>query len=257
MAKPYCNAINCTNLRIRPESTHCPTHEPEWHAIQRDQRHGVTAEIRQRRIAMGMTEFPGGNAATVVSRSGAASYSQPGRAPAIRVPASGRLPSRIPSDNLRERNVRAELLTVFAQSISLKATVAREVELEMREQRRLLESISEDIKKYTDLLPPLVSVGAQAEADRRGVDLRGMGWHDQHRFDRGRSTFQWEHIVPVGQIRSSCLEARNTGEIVQILKTARVAWILKEEDRRLTGLGYRSVRPDPDDAYRAAGITLL
>ncbi len=58
MAKPFCNAVDCRNLRIRPNSTHCPSHEPEWHAIQRDQKRGVTAGIRQRRISMGMTEFP-------------------------------------------------------------------------------------------------------------------------------------------------------------------------------------------------------
>jgi hypothetical protein len=58
MAKPFCNAINCKNLRIRPNGTHCPTHEGEWHAIQREQKSGVTLQLRQRRIAMGMTEFP-------------------------------------------------------------------------------------------------------------------------------------------------------------------------------------------------------
>ena len=58
MAKPTCNAINCTNLRIRPRSTHCRAHEAEWHAIQRDQKYGVTSELRRRRLAMGMTEFP-------------------------------------------------------------------------------------------------------------------------------------------------------------------------------------------------------
>ena len=58
MAKPYCNAIGCRNIRIRPNSTHCPSHEAEWHAIQRDQRNGLTAEIRQRRLEMGMREFP-------------------------------------------------------------------------------------------------------------------------------------------------------------------------------------------------------
>jgi hypothetical protein len=57
MAKPYCNAINCRNIRTRPNSTHCPSHEAEWHAIQRDQKQGVTAEIRQRRLVMGMREF--------------------------------------------------------------------------------------------------------------------------------------------------------------------------------------------------------
>lgn len=257
MAKPYCNAINCGNLRIRPESTHCAIHELEWHAIQRDQRRGITAEIRQRRIAMGMTEFPGGYAARLASTRDAASPPQLRRATAVIAPASGQLSSPIPPEHPHMGTVRAELVAAFAESISVKATVAREVELEMREQRRLLESISEDIKKYTDLLPPLVSVAARAEADRRGVDLRRMAWHDQHRFDPGRRTFQWEHVVPVGLIRKSCLQAQTPSDIAEILKTARVAWILKEEDRRLTGLGYRSVRPDPDDAYRAAGITLL
>jgi len=32
--------------------------EGEWHAIQREQKSGVTPQLRQRRIAMGMTEFP-------------------------------------------------------------------------------------------------------------------------------------------------------------------------------------------------------
>lgn len=178
-------------------------------------------------------------------------------ATALIVPTSGELPSPIPPEHPYPGTVRAELVAAFAKSILIKSTVAREVELEMREQRRLLESISEDIKKYTDLLPPLVSLAAKAEADRRGVDLRRMGWHDQHRFDPGRGTFQWEHIVPVGVVRNSCLEAQTSSDIAEILKTARVAWILKDEDRRLTSLGYRSVRPDPDAAYRAAGITLL
>lgn len=60
MAKPYCNALNCRNLRIRPysNSTHCAEHESEWRAIQREQKNGLTLELRQRRIAMGMSEFP-------------------------------------------------------------------------------------------------------------------------------------------------------------------------------------------------------
>jgi hypothetical protein len=56
--KPFCNALNCRNKRIREDSTHCATHDIEWRAIQRDQKNGVTQSIRQRRIAMGMTELP-------------------------------------------------------------------------------------------------------------------------------------------------------------------------------------------------------
>lgn len=176
MAKPYCNALNCTNLRIRPQSTHCPSHEAEWHAIQRDQRHGITLEIRQRRLAMGMIEFPGGHAAGRAQSSEAHSRPRPRRGSEKRTPMG---------------TVRAELVAAFSESISLKVKVAREVELEMRERRRLLESISEDIKKYTDLLQPLVSVGAQAEAARRGVDLREM-------VARPTSIRSWSGHVPVG-----------------------------------------------------------
>lgn len=58
MAKPYCNAIGCRNIRTRPKSSHCPSHEPEWHAIQREQKSGLTMDLRHRRLAMGMREFP-------------------------------------------------------------------------------------------------------------------------------------------------------------------------------------------------------
>jgi hypothetical protein len=44
--------------------------------------------------------------------------------------------------------------------------------------------------------------------------------------------------------------------VAEALRAACVAWILKAEDRRLTSLGYRSERVDPDAAYREAGITL-
>jgi hypothetical protein len=155
------------------------------------------------------------------------------------------------------QSMRPELLAAFSESIWAKARVAREVELDLRERRRLLEAISEDIKKFTDLLPPLVSEAAHREAQRRGVDLREKAWHDQSRFDPGRTTFQCEHVLPVGGLRELCLLAASPTAIAEILGTARVAWILKEEDRRLTSLGYRAVRPDPVAAYREAGIKLV
>lgn len=58
------------------------------------------------------------------------------------------------------------------------------------------------------------------------------------------------------RIREKCLLAASPRDVRKILETARIAWILKEEDRRLTKLGYRAMRPDPDAAYREAGITL-
>lgn len=52
--------------------------------------------------------------------------------------------------------------------------------------------------------------------------------------------------------------AGSIGEVVQVLAdNLRLAWITKEEDARLTALGYRHKRPDPDAAYAEAGIVLL
>lgn len=56
----------------------------------------------------------------------------------------------------------------------------------------------------------------------------------------------------------SCYAASCTAEVLDVLKgKIVVAWILKEEDIRLNELGFRSKRPDPEGAYRAAGIKLL
>lgn len=58
MPKPYCNAVGCRERRIRPDSTHCKIHDPEWRAIQRDQKAGFTPVIKERRIALGMNPTP-------------------------------------------------------------------------------------------------------------------------------------------------------------------------------------------------------
>ena len=122
--------------------------------------------------------------------------------------------------------------------------------------RRLLESISDDIKKCTDFCVPCVSEAARVEAAKLGINLACVGWHDQPRFDRGRLVFHREHLVPVKGIRARCLSAESAEAVAEALRAARVAWILKAEDRRLTSLGYRSERVDPEAAYREAGIKL-
>jgi hypothetical protein len=152
--------------------------------------------------------------------------------------------------------IRRKLLSAFAQAIWAKAQAMRELGAVTLARRRLLESLSYDIRKYSDLVPPVVSLAAQAEAARLGVDLRQMGWHDQHRFDPGRRIFHWEHVHTVSSISSLCLEASSATQIEEHLEKVRVAWILKAEDLRLTALGFRSSRPDADAAYRAAGIVL-
>jgi hypothetical protein len=144
----------------------------------------------------------------------------------------------------------------FARSIFAKAELLRTTELAQRDRQRVLESISDDLKKFTDLIQAGVSDAALAQAERMGVDLRTVGWHDQPRFDPGRRVFVREHVVPVNHIRAACLEAESEEETARCLEEAKVAWVLREEDRMLTRLGFRTVRPNPRAAYQAAGISL-
>lgn len=122
---------------------------------------------------------------------------------------------------------------------------------------RILESISDDIRKCTNFVKPEVSVAADKEARRQGVALNEMTWHDQRSFDPGRKRFHLEHVVPVSAVRNACLEALSAAAVLEVLTSQlRVAWILKEEDAELTRLGFKRRRPHPDAAYRQAAIRM-
>jgi hypothetical protein len=212
----------------------CAQHEPLWQ------------EEAKRRRAMRLAA-PGADLSStdeVVRQLGKAT-------PNRRVGSSGPRPGLGYSDAIRRK-----LLSAFAQAIWTKAQAIRELGDVTLARRRLLESLSYDIRKYSDLVPPLVSSAAQREAARLRVDLRQMGWHDQYRFDPGRRIFHWEHVRTISSISSLCLEASSATQIEEHLEKVRVAWILKAEDLRLTALGFRSSRPDAEEAYRAAGIVL-
>jgi hypothetical protein len=70
--------------------------------------------------------------------------------------------------------------------------------------------------------------------------------------------FHLEHVLPVATVVQRCLTGTEYDILVMLTADAlQVAWILKAEDRRLDSLGMRTTRPDPEGAYRAAGITLV
>lgn len=147
-------------------------------------------------------------------------------------------------------------MRAFADAIWAKVSLLKETTLSASERRRVLESIDGDIRKCTDLLVPRVSRAARETAGLLQVDLTRMGWHDQPRFDPGRTIFHLEHFYPVGAVRNRCLTATSQSDIGDVLGSAKVAWILKVEDRKLSDLGFKNLRPDPDEAYRKAGIAL-
>ncbi|MGQ0679994.1 MAG: hypothetical protein ACT4OM_10150 [Actinomycetota bacterium] len=150
------------------------------------------------------------------------------------------------------------LLMAFAQSIHAKLRALRTLDLTPKQKARLLEAISDDIKKCTNFLVPEASRAALDRASSLGVQLSGQTWHDQHKFDPGRTIFHFEHMVPVSAIREACLKETSDQAIQAILKNRlRVVWILKDEDKELTRLGYRSNRLDPASSYLEAGIELV
>jgi hypothetical protein len=125
------------------------------------------------------------------------------------------------------------------------------LKLSDRQRRRILESISGDLRKLGDvvtptLVAPLVSIAAHAAAERKGVDLCQEDWHSQTLFDPGGSLFHVEHVTTVRALREMCLHAPSEEALIHSLTAGiRIAWMLKEEDARLTQLDYRSHRPDP------------
>ena len=155
------------------------------------------------------------------------------------------------------------LFEIFAAAIFVKIQGLNGGQLSSIGKRRLRESISDDIKKLTDLVVPKISKAASEKAKelskQKGIkiDLENSYWHDQTKFDPGRKIFHREHIVPVKILRGYCEKAKTKAEVHAALKKAKVAWILKDEDRVLTANGHRSNRPDPALAYKDAGIILL
>jgi hypothetical protein len=156
-----------------------------------------------------------------------------------------------------------QLLQLFARAIISKVNALTCLELSPNQRRRLRASITAEIRTcggliFPDVRSPEVSKAAQEEAERIGVRICTMNWHDQTAFDSGRKTFHLEHVNPVSCIQEMCELAKSEEAILDILKTRlRIAWILKREDKELTRLGYRSKRVDPDGAYRDTKIVLL
>src|SRR6266446_4643849 len=95
-----------------------------------------------------------------------------------------------------------QLRELFARSIFAKINALRCLELTRNQRNRLRRSISEDIRNcgglmFPDVISPEVSRAAQREAERIGINICTMNWHNQTAFDSGRQIFQWEHVNPV------------------------------------------------------------
>ena len=125
-------------------------------------------------------------------------------------------------------------------------------------------AINKDIRHFhdvvlPDLLVPLTSRRAVEHARVLGVDLCRQTWLSQPTFDTGRAkgAFHLEHLVTVDSQVDGVIDADCADGAVQVLLASRLAWILKSENIVLTERFGRRSRPDPEQAYRDAGIDLV
>lgn len=149
------------------------------------------------------------------------------------------------------------LMAPFATAIFAKANALRTLELKPAHKSRLSESISDDIKKASNLHPHRMSKRAREKS--RGlvppVDLAEMTWHQQEGFDPGRELFIVEHRATVSSLKQRCIDAASLQDVLDVLeKEIDVVWILRDEDEELTRLKYRSKRPT--SAYEEARIEI-
>lgn len=105
------------------------------------------------------------------------------------------------------------------------------------------------------------SCAAQLRANQLGLgDLRNYHWDDGGRFPGGRkeSGLHWEHWKPAVDMRTEILRLENPSidSIENILKNARVCWILLEENDSLNKNGHKMRRRDPELCYKEANIAL-
>jgi hypothetical protein len=145
----------------------------------------------------------------------------------------------------------------FAVGIFAKVEALKTLELKPAYRSRLSESISDDIKKASNLHPHRMSVAARCRALQleKPVDLAEMTWHDQENFDAGRDLFIVEHRATISSLKRRCLDAVNLEGVLDILeREIDVVWILREENDELTRLKYVSKRPP--SAYDDAKIKI-
>lgn len=109
-----------------------------------------------------------------------------------------------------------------------------------------------------------VSKAAAAKAVQNKIgDISGYRWSVQKTkmHDRERKIFHYEHVYPVSQLRRDLqrLKSVTDEDILRLIQRVDVAWILKEERKKLDAK-YRSKRPDdPWEAFEdeEVGIEMM
>lgn len=98
-----------------------------------------------------------------------------------------------------------------------------------------------------------------------GLNPFDLVWEERHKMGlvtikkRNYSMAVWEHTIPIKEFRESLLGKQDEDEIKEtLLGYPGVAWISREEDMKLTQLGFKNKRPGGFlNCYNQAGIKLM
>lgn len=121
--------------------------------------------------------------------------------------------------------------------------------------KEVKESIRMLIRQYGNNIPAKYS--KRAKELFPDADLESMKYSTQTKTDHKREKLILEHKETVYESFRKVCKANTIEEIAEALERSEVAWITREEDKRLTEAGYRKHRENPDEAYRECGIELL
>lgn len=98
----------------------------------------------------------------------------------------------------------------------------------------LRRTIAGTVRELAEFFRVPMNVSVRAHEEAGGRDLRSMSWNQQRAYiDPKREIYHYEHTVEVGALTENILTAKSVDEIVAILMTYKICWILKAEDSEL------------------------
>jgi hypothetical protein len=109
-----------------------------------------------------------------------------------------------------------------------------------------------------DFLPVGVSKKAKQYCDDNQLgDIFKIGWAEQAVFEKKKNRhtceLKHEHKTPVSELIKKLKAIDSVEEAIRLFESQEIVWIHKDEDKLLP----KSNRPDPDEAYRKAGIEVI
>lgn len=113
-------------------------------------------------------------------------------------------------------------------------------------------------------IDPEVSTLAQEKANSLNHgDLKNQRWGFQyHELVNGKKAkiYHWEHVLTVAEMKKRIRDntlPRTKERVIEILKLADIAWILKSENKELDKKHKSERRLNPWDAYSGVGIKVI